>query len=134
LSETKRKEKKRKIKSRAFCFTGSLRTSQGIYLAGRQPPCTTLVREKLRPRSSADCITNIAGYRFRQAQEDVIPVCERALAARRPVVIDVQADPNVIALPSHTTLEQSKKFFEALAKGDPDRVAILQQLYRQMKL
>jgi pyruvate dehydrogenase (quinone) len=66
--------------------------------------------------------------------EDVVPVCERALAERKPVVIDVRADPNVIALPPHTTLEQTKHFFEALAKGDPDRSAILRQIYRQMTL
>ena len=66
--------------------------------------------------------------------DDVVPVWQEALAARRPVVIDVQADPNVVALPPHTTLEQSKNFFEALAKGDPDRRAILRQVYRQMIL
>jgi pyruvate dehydrogenase (quinone) len=66
--------------------------------------------------------------------DDVVPVWQEALAARQPVVIDVQADPNVIALPPHTTLEQSKNFFEALAKGDPDRRAILRQVYHQMTL
>ncbi len=64
--------------------------------------------------------------------DDVVPVLERALAARMPVVIDVRADPNVIALPPHTTFEQTKKFFEALAKGDVDRMAILRQIYQQV--
>ncbi|WIM12840.1 thiamine pyrophosphate-requiring protein [Enhydrobacter sp.] len=66
--------------------------------------------------------------------DDVVPIWREALAARQPVVIDVQADPNVIALPPHTTLEQSKNFFEALAKGDVDRRAILRQIYHQMTL
>jgi pyruvate dehydrogenase (quinone) len=66
--------------------------------------------------------------------DDVASVWQEALAARQPVVIDMQADPNVIALPPHTTLEQSKNFFEALAKGDPDRRAILRQVYHQMTL
>lgn len=66
--------------------------------------------------------------------QDVAPVLEQALAAQRPVVINVHADPNVIALPPHTTLEQAKNFFEALAKGDTDRGAILKQMYRQMTL
>jgi hypothetical protein len=44
----------------------------------------------------------------------------------------VHADPNVIALPPHTTIEQTKKSFEALAKGDADRMAILRQIFRQL--
>lgn len=35
--------------------------------------------------------------------DDVAPVWREALAARQPVVIDVEVDPNVIALPPHTT-------------------------------
>lgn len=64
--------------------------------------------------------------------DEVIPAWEQALAARRPVVIDVHADPNVVALPPHTTLEQTRNFFSALAKGDTDRSAILRQIFRQM--
>jgi pyruvate dehydrogenase (quinone) len=58
-------------------------------------------------------------------------VWRRALAADRPVVIDVKCDPNVIALPPHATLEQTKNLFAALAKGDKDRGAILDQLWKQ---
>jgi pyruvate dehydrogenase (quinone) len=50
------------------------------------------------------------------------------------MVIDVRADPNVISLPPHVTLEQSAKLFAALAKGDPDRDAVLKQLVRQLAL
>lgn len=64
--------------------------------------------------------------------DDVVPVLEEALAEMRPVVIDFHADPNVVALPPHVPFEQTKNFFAALAKGDPDRPAILRQLYRQM--
>jgi hypothetical protein len=46
----------------------------------------------------------------------------------------VRADPNVIALPPHVSLEQSVKLFAALAKGDPDRAAVLKQLGRQLVL
>ena len=66
--------------------------------------------------------------------DDIGPVLDLALAADRPVVIDVRADPNVIALPPHVTLEQSAKLFAALAKGDPDRDAVLKQLVRQLAL
>jgi len=61
-------------------------------------------------------------------------VLESALKMDRPVVIDVRADPNVVALPPHTTFEQTAKFFAALTKGDPDRNAVLVQLYRQLSV
>ncbi len=60
--------------------------------------------------------------------EDVETVCAAALGAKRPVVIDVRADPNVVALPPHATLEQTTKFFASLVKGDVDRLAVLKQL------
>jgi pyruvate dehydrogenase (quinone) len=66
--------------------------------------------------------------------DDIAPALDLALAADRPVVIDVRADPNVIALPPHVSLEQSMKLFAALAKGDPDRDAVLKQLVRQFAL
>jgi len=65
---------------------------------------------------------------------DVRPALERAFAARRPVLIDVHADPDVVALPPHATFEQTKKLFEALAKGDPDRGSVLRQLLRQLRV
>lgn len=66
--------------------------------------------------------------------EDVVPTIDRALQSRRPVVIDVRADPNVIALPPHTTMEQTKNFFAAMAKGDPDRYEVLKQLAKQLRV
>jgi pyruvate dehydrogenase (quinone) len=63
---------------------------------------------------------------------DVVRVWDEALAADRPVVIDVKADPNVIALPPHASFEQTKNLFLALARGDSDRGAILAQLYKQL--
>jgi pyruvate dehydrogenase (quinone) len=68
------------------------------------------------------------------APADVGAVLDAALAADRPVVVDVRADPNVVALPPHATFEQTTKFFAALAKGDPDRDAVLKQLARQLAL
>ena len=65
---------------------------------------------------------------------DVRPALERAFAARRPVLIDVHADPDVVALPPHATFEQTKKLFEALAKGDPDRGPVLRQLLKQLRV
>jgi len=65
------------------------------------------------------------------APDQVVPAWQAALAADRPVVIDVKSDPNVIALPPHVTLEQTKNFFMAMARGDSDRGAIMAQLLKQ---
>ncbi len=66
------------------------------------------------------------------APADIGRAWDEALAADRPVVIDVKADPNVIALPPHATFEQTKNLFLALAKGDQDRVAIVNQITKQV--
>jgi pyruvate dehydrogenase (quinone) len=62
---------------------------------------------------------------------DVADVWRQALASDRPVVIDAKVDPDVVALPPHATLEQTKNFFMALAKGDEDRAGIIGQLSKQ---
>src|ERR1700704_5048350 len=59
-------------------------------------------------------------------------VWDAALKADRPVVIDVKADPNVVALPPHATLEQTRNFFLAMARGDEDRDRVLAQLFKQL--
>jgi pyruvate dehydrogenase (quinone) len=64
--------------------------------------------------------------------ENVDQIWSQALAADRPVIIDVKADPNVVALPPHASFEQTKNFFTAMAKGDADRDAVLAQLYKQL--
>ena len=66
--------------------------------------------------------------------DDIGSAIDAALMADRPVLIDVRADPNVVALPPHATFEQTTKFFAALAKGDPDRDAVLKQLVRHLAL
>lgn len=76
-------------------------------------------------------LVGFVGLRI-SSPEEIGPVLDRAFAAERPVLIDVRADPNVIALPPHTTFEQARQFFTALAKGDPDRVPILKQLVKQL--
>jgi len=54
-----------------------------------------------------------------------------ALAADRPVVLDVVNDPEVPPLPPHITLEQAKNFALAVAKGDPGRRAMIENSLRQ---
>jgi pyruvate dehydrogenase (quinone) len=50
---------------------------------------------------------------------------EEALAADRPVVLEVKTDPNVPPLPPHITLDEAKKFMSMLVKGDPEEKATL---------
>jgi pyruvate dehydrogenase (quinone) len=63
---------------------------------------------------------------------DVDRVWREALAAGRPAIIDVKADPDVVALPPHATFEQTRNLFLAMARGDEDRNAVLAQLYKQL--
>jgi len=76
-------------------------------------------------------LLGFAGFSI-QGPDDVGEVLDMAVSSSRPVVIDVRADPNVVALPPHATFEQTANLFAALVKGDPDRVAVLKQLYRQL--
>ncbi len=41
-----------------------------------------------------------------------------ALAADRPVVLEVKTDPEVAPLPPHITWQQAKAFMSSMAKGD----------------
>nr|WP_042186820.1 thiamine pyrophosphate-requiring protein [Kibdelosporangium sp. MJ126-NF4]CEL17584.1 Pyruvate oxidase [Kibdelosporangium sp. MJ126-NF4]CTQ91190.1 Pyruvate oxidase (EC 1.2.3.3) [Kibdelosporangium sp. MJ126-NF4] len=45
---------------------------------------------------------------------------DRALAAERPVLLDVLCDPEVPPIPPHATFEQAKSAAEAVLKGDPE--------------
>ncbi len=67
-----------------------------------------------------------------RAPADVGRMLDNALAARRPVVIDIKADPNVMALPPHATFEQTRNLLSALLKGDQDRGEIVRQLVKQL--
>jgi pyruvate dehydrogenase (quinone) len=51
---------------------------------------------------------------------DLGPAWDQALAADRPVVLDVHCDPNIPPIPPHATFEQIKSTTEAMLKGDPD--------------
>ncbi|MDB5405746.1 MAG: thiamine pyrophosphate-requiring protein [Rhodospirillales bacterium] len=57
---------------------------------------------------------------------------DEALAADRPVVLEVKTDPNVPPLPPHITLEQAKKFTSMLLKGDPDEANIIRRSAREV--
>ncbi len=57
---------------------------------------------------------------------------DRALSARRPVVLEVRTDPDVPPLPPHITLEQARHFASALLKSDPDEGGVIMQSAKQV--
>ena len=57
---------------------------------------------------------------------------EEALAADRPVVLEVKTDPNVPPLPPHISLKQAKNFVSTLIKGDPDEGNIVLNTAREV--
>jgi pyruvate dehydrogenase (quinone) len=57
---------------------------------------------------------------------------DEALAADRPVVIEVKADPNVPPLPPHITMAQAKAFAMTLMKGDPEQGHMLLETAKQV--
>ena len=56
---------------------------------------------------------------------------DEALSADRPVVLEVKTDPEVPPLPPHITLEQARKFAQALVKGDPSERGMIVGAARQ---
>ncbi|SAK85776.1 thiamine pyrophosphate protein [Caballeronia catudaia] len=64
--------------------------------------------------------------------ERMAAVWDEALAADRPVVIEVKADPNVPPLPPHITLQQAKAFAATLMKGDPNQGNVIVDTAKQV--
>lgn len=62
--------------------------------------------------------------------EDVAGAWDAALAADRPVVLDVLTDPNVPPLPGHISFDEAKGFVESILKRDPDAVAVVDNSVR----
>jgi len=59
--------------------------------------------------------------------EGIGPAWDQALAAKRPVVLEVVTDPNVPPLPPHITVKQAQAYASALWKGDPESLGIVRQ-------
>ena len=60
------------------------------------------------------------GGRRVERPEEIGPAWDEALAADRPFVLDILADPDVPPLPPHLTLGQVRAFSQALWRGEPD--------------
>ncbi|GAA4489270.1 thiamine pyrophosphate-requiring protein [Actinoallomurus oryzae] len=52
---------------------------------------------------------------------------DRALAADRPVLLDVHCDPDIPPIPPHAEFEQMKDAAEAIIKGDPDSTGVVRK-------
>jgi len=55
------------------------------------------------------------------------PGWDQALAADRPVVLDVRCDPDIPPIPPHAEFEQIKDAAEAIIKGDPDSFGVVRK-------
>lgn len=64
--------------------------------------------------------------------EAVGPAWDTALAADKPVVIEVKTDPDVPPLPAHITLDMAKHFVSFLAKGNADERSTIGATVRQV--
>jgi pyruvate dehydrogenase (quinone) len=63
--------------------------------------------------------------------DDLGAAWDEALAAERPVLLEVITDPEVPPLPPHITLEQARHYMKAIVHGDPDRGAMVRQSLKQ---
>jgi pyruvate dehydrogenase (quinone) len=56
---------------------------------------------------------------------------DEALAARKPVVLEMKTDPDIPPLPPHITLKQAKAFASTLWQGDPNEVGIIKKTIKE---
>jgi pyruvate dehydrogenase (quinone) len=75
-------------------------------------------------------LIGLAGIRV-ERPVDVAAAWDRALAADRPVVLDVVTDPEVPPLPPHITLEEAKMFALAVAKGESARRTMIERSLKE---
>ncbi|MES1982661.1 MAG: thiamine pyrophosphate-requiring protein [Pseudomonadota bacterium] len=64
--------------------------------------------------------------------EQIGPAWDAALAADRPCLVEVIADPDVPPMPPHITFKQAMAFASSMVKGDSDTLGVLTQSAKQM--
>ena len=71
----------------------------------------------------------LAGFKgiYCEKGDEVGDAWAEALAADRPVLLEVKVDPEVPPLPPHIRMEQAKKMAEAMVKGDPERSGVMEK-------
>jgi pyruvate dehydrogenase (quinone) len=63
--------------------------------------------------------------------DQIGPAWAEALAADRPVLLDIRCDPNVPIIPPHASFEQVKSLAGAVLKGDEDAAHIVKEGIKQ---
>jgi pyruvate dehydrogenase (quinone) len=71
----------------------------------------------------------LAGFKgiYCEKGDEVGDAWAEALAADRPVLLEVKVDPEIPPLPPHIRVEQAKKMAEAMVKGDPERRGVMEK-------
>jgi pyruvate dehydrogenase (quinone) len=59
--------------------------------------------------------------------DDMGDAWQKALNADRPTILEVKVDPEIPPLPPHIRVEQAKKMAEAMVKGDPERMGVMEK-------
>ncbi|HSC49816.1 MAG TPA: thiamine pyrophosphate-requiring protein [Gaiellaceae bacterium] len=59
--------------------------------------------------------------------DEVGDAWQEVLAAGTPALLEVRVDPEIPPLPPHIRVEQAKKMAEAMVKGDPERVGVMEK-------
>ena len=90
-------------------------------LAGDSRTCRITIRRTDRPQ----------GYLRRHA-ERLGAAWDEALAADRPVVIEVKTDPNMPPLPPHITLAQAKHFTSTLIRAIRTKATCIVETAKQV--
>ncbi|WP_168879030.1 thiamine pyrophosphate-requiring protein [Rhizobium sp. P28RR-XV] len=68
---------------------------------------------------------------FVDKPENLGAAWDEALAAKRPVVLEVKTDPEVPPMPPHLTFEQMSNLTAALLKGDPEESGVVKGTLKQ---
>jgi len=76
-------------------------------------------------------LLGLGGIRV-ERPEEIGAAWDSALSADRPTVLDVVVDPNVPPLPPHITPDQAEAMAKSLLKGDPGRIPIMRQTFRDL--
>lgn len=64
--------------------------------------------------------------------QEVAAGWERAMQARRPVLVEAYVDPEVPPLPPHISFDQATKYLSSMLKGDPERWQVIKQSAKDM--
>lgn len=76
-------------------------------------------------------LLGLEGVRIEKPEEIKLGLT-MAMSVKKPVVIDVLADPNVPPLPPHINFKQAKAFTSSILKGDEDAWGMIKQTYKDM--